>query len=363
MANEQSNGRYTTIRTTVWGRLARMGLSRLARLIMAELLHGDLRANVKSGIFWPCGPAIIASIMQEPEEEVVAAMKELEEAGCLKTDMALWIVWLRELWLHEWIANPKYAIAISREMQPMPPGSHVWPDALGIFKALHDQVANNEDLKERAKWYEPILSVIESKIDPKANNIETAIKESYTWLIHVSNTCIKYMYQEHVSDTCIKYMYQEHVPDTTYYLQPATYSLQPATNNLQPAKDIKDKGRFQASACVTKTFESFLTQYKKATGKEHPGISPSEKENVLERLERIYANFAEVTNAKPKLAMQITMKQFFDDWKAGSLKAEDPTIWLFLTPEVWRMRAFRAGIVDAESVFNRADGSVLGEEG
>ena len=43
---------------------------------MAELLHGDLRANVKSGMFWPCGPAIIASIMQEPEEEVVAAMKE-----------------------------------------------------------------------------------------------------------------------------------------------------------------------------------------------------------------------------------------------------------------------------------------------
>jgi len=27
------------------------------------------------------------------------------------------------------------------------------------------------------------------------------------------------------------------------------------------------------------------------------------------------------------------------------------------------MRAFRAGIVDAENVFDRADGSVLGEEG
>ena len=349
MSTEQSSGRYTTIRTTIWGRLARMGLSRLARLILAELLHGDLRANVKSGVFWPCGPAIIASIMQEPEEEVVAAMKELEEAGCLKTDMALWIVWLRELWLHEWIANPKYAIAISREMQPMPPGSHVWPDVLGIFKALHDQVANNEDLKERAKWYKPILSVIESKIDPKANNIETAIKESYTWLIHVSDTCIGNMYQEHVSDT-------------TYYLQPATYSLQPASSFLLPASDIKNKGRFQESACAEKALESFLDQYKKATGQEHAGISQKEKESILERLERIYANFAEVTNAKPKLAMQITMKQFFEDWKTGDLKAEDPTIWLFLTPEVWRMRAFRAGIIDAENVFDRADGSVLGEE-
>ena len=78
---------------------------------------------------------------------------------------------------------------------------------------------------------------------------------------------------------------------------------------------------------MTKPLKAF-NSIQKATGKEHPGISPSEKENVLERLERVYANFAEVTNAKPKLAMQITMKQFFDDWKAGSLKAEDPTIWL-----------------------------------
>jgi len=344
-----NRGRYTTIRTTVWGRLARMGLSRLARLILAELLHGDLRANVKSGVFWPCGPAIIASIMQEPEEEVVAAMKELEEAGCLKIDASLWIVWLRELWLHEWTSNPNYAIAIAREIQPMPPNSHIWPDVLGVYKALQDQVANDESLKKRAEWYKPILSVIESKINQQPN-IESAIKEGYMWLIHVSDTCIENMYQEHVSDT-------------TYYLQPATYSLQPATCNLQPARDIKDIGRFQESACAEKALESFLDQYKKATGQEHAGISQKEKESILERLERIYANFAEVTNAKPKLAMQITMKQFFEDWKTGDLKAEDPTIWLFLTPEVWRMRAFRAGIVDAENVFDRADGSVLGEEG
>ena len=142
MANEQSNGRYTTIRTTVWGRLARMGLSRLARLIMAELLHGDLRANVKSGLFWPCGPAIVASLMNEPQEEVEAAMRELEEAGCLKMDMLSWMVWVRELWLHEWIANSKYAIAISKEIQPMPRVS-IGQTCLS-FRALRDQVANDE---------------------------------------------------------------------------------------------------------------------------------------------------------------------------------------------------------------------------
>jgi len=59
--------------------------------------------------------------------------------------------------------------------------------------------------------------------------------------------------------------------------------------------------------------------------------------------------------------MQITIKQFFDDWATGDLKAEDPAIWLFLTPEVWRMRAFRAVVIDAEDVFDRSDGSVLGE--
>jgi len=351
MATE-NQGRYTTIRTTVWGRLTRMGLSRLARLILAELLHGDLRANVKSGILWPCGPAIVASIMNEPQNEVEAAMKELEEAGCLKMDMPLWIVWLRELWAHEWIANQNYAIAISREIQPMPPDSNIWPDVLGVFRALQDRLAeaDDENLKKRATWYDPILSIVETKIGSK-ENIE-ATKEAYMYLIHVSDTCIGNMYRKHVSDT-------------TNSLQPATNSLQPATNSLQPSIE-KEKNiglTLQARARATKTLKSFFSKYKTATGKEHPGISPSEKENILEGLDRIFASFEDVIDADPELSLQATIKQFFKDWKAGDLKAENPTIWLFLTPEVWRMRAFRAGVIDTEDVFDRADGSVLGEEG
>lgn len=345
MAIDQDRGRYTTIRTVIWGRLARMGLSKLARLILAELLHGDLRANVKSGILWPCGPAIVSSIMNEPQNEVETAMKELEEAGCLKMDIPLWIVWIREMWLHEWISNPNYAIAISREMKPMPPGSHIWPDVLGVYRALRDQVANDENLKSRAAWYKPILSVIESKINQQSN-IESAIKEGYTWLIHVSDTCIGNMYQEHVSDT-------------TGFLQPT--NLQPA--NHQPAKDLKDKGftpKARTRAAVA--LESFLFRYKASTGRDHPGISPSEKQKILGEVEQIFANFDEVVDAKPEFAIQATIKKFFEDWKVGDLKAEDPTIWLFVDPKVWRMRAFRAGVIDTESVFDPVDGSVLEEE-
>jgi hypothetical protein len=63
------------------------------------------------------------------------------------------------------------------------------------------------------------------------------------------------------------------------------------------------------------------------------------------------------------VAIQKTISQFFEDWKTKNLKADDPTIWLFTKPEVWRMRAFRAEVIDTEDVFDRADGSVLGEGG
>lgn len=349
MGSKQRNqGRYVTIKTTVWGRLSRMGLSRLARLIMAELLHGDLRTNVKSGIFWPCHPMIISAFMNEPLDEVEAAMQELEEAGCIRMDTSLMLVWVREKWLHEWINNQSYVTAIVNEIEPMPPNSPVWLDVLGVFRALRDIAAEDEAISSRAAWFDPIIDIVKSKISQEEMDIE-AIEEGHMWMTQVSNTSV-----QHKCPT--------QVPNTNGYRAIELPAKELCTKGLT-AKDIKDIGRFLQSACVTKTFESFLTQYKKATGKEHPGISPSEKENVLERLERIYANFAEVTDAKPKIAMQITIKQFFDDWKTGDLKAEDPTIWLFLTPEVWRMRAFRAGVVDAESVFNRADGSVLGEEG
>lgn len=317
-----------------------MGLSRLARLILAELLHGDLRTNVSSGLFWPCHPMVIASIMQEPQEEVEAAMKELEEAGCIRMDTTSMLVWVRELWLHEWISNSKYATAIAREFESMPPGSSVWPDVLGVFRALQDRLAEakDDDLKKRAAWYDPIIEVIKTKIGSKVN-IE-ATKEAYMYLIHVS-------------DTCIGNMYKVHVGDTTFFRLPSSVFLQPSNKGLT----------LQARARATKALKSFFTKYKTATGKEHPGISPSEKENILEGLDRIFASFEDVIDADPELSLQTTIEQFFKDWKAGNLKADDPTIWLFLTPEVWRMRAFRAGVIDTEDVFDRADGSVLGEEG
>ncbi len=341
MATQQNRGRYTTIRTTVWGRLTRMGLSRLARLILAEFLHGDIRTNVSSGLFWPCHPMVIASVMNEPQEEVEAAMKELEEAGCLKMDMPSWMVWVRELWLHEWISNSKYALAIARELESMPPGSSVWPDVLGVFKALQDQraEADEENLKKRAAWFDPIIEVLKVKIGSKVN-IE-ATKEAYMYLIHVS-------------DTCIGNMYKVHVPDTTFILQPSSFFLQPSNKGLA----------LQARARATKALKSFFSKYRTSTGKEHPGISPSEKENILEGLERLFTSFDDVViDAEPELSLQTTIEQFFKDWETGNLKGEDPTIWLFLTPEVWRMRAFRAGAIDTEEVFNCADGSVLSEEG
>ena len=344
MSKQQDKGRYVTIRTTTWGRLKRTGLSRLARLILAELLHGDIRTNVKSGLFWPCHPMVIASIMDEPPDEVESAMQELEKAGCILMDTTRMLVWVREKWLHEWINNQSFAIAIARELEPMPPDSPIWSDMFGVFSALRDIVANDEDLKKHAAWYELIIDAIKTKTGPKMD-LEM-VKEGHMWLTHMSNTCVGDMCRTHTAIELYGYT-----------------AIELTATELTAIDKDKDKGRFQESARAAKTLESFLDQYKKATGQEHAGISQKEKESILERLERIYANFAEVTNAKPKLAMQITMKQFFDDWKAGSLKAEDPTIWLFLTPEVWRMRAFRAGVVDAESVFNRADGSVLGEEG
>ena len=115
------------------------------------------------------------------------------------------------------------------------------------------------------------------------------------WLTHMSNTCVGDMCRTHTAIELYGYT-----------------AIELTATELTAIDKDKDKGRFQESARAAKTLESFLDQYKKATGQEHAGISQKEKESILERLERIYANFAEVTNAKPKLAMQITMKQFFD---------------------------------------------------
>jgi len=350
-AKQQSNkghGRYVTIKTTVWGRLSRMGLSRLARLILAELLHGDLRTNVKSGLFWPCHPMIIASIMHEPLDEVETAMRELEEAGCIRMDTTLLLVWVREKWLHEWVNNQSYVTAIVNELEPMPPGSPVWSDVLGVFQALRDMAAEDEAISSRAAWYDPIIDIVRSKISQEEMNIE-ATKEGHMWMTHVSNTCVQHRCQTQVSDT------------NGY----RAIEL-PAKDLLSKdliAKDLKNigftpKARTRAAVAL----ESFLFRYKASTGRDHPGISPSEKQKILGEVEQIFATFDEVVDAKPEFAIQATIKKFFEDWKVGNLKAEDPTIWLFVDPKVWRMRAFRAGVIDTESVFDPVDGSVLEEE-
>jgi len=339
-AKQQNKGRYVTIRTTVWGRLTRMGLSRLARLILAEFLHGDIRTNVKSGIFWPYHPMVIASVMHEPPDEVEAAMRELEEAGCIRMDTKFMLIWVREKWLHEWINNQSYVTAIVNELEPMPSDSNIWPDVLGVFKAIQDRLteADEENLKKRATWFDPIIEVLKVKIGSKVN-IE-ATEEGHMWLTHMSDTSVGHKCRT---------------------LRPIGLKGYRARELL--AKESNKGLTLQARARATKALKSFFTKYKTATGKEHPGISPSEKENILQGLDRIFASFEDVIDADPELSLQTTIEQFFKDWKAGDLKAEDPAIWLFLTPEVWRMRAFRAEVIDTEDVFDRADGSVLGEEG
>jgi len=337
MTRKQKHGKYTTIRTVIWGRLKRMNLSRLARLILAELLHGDPRTNVKSGVFWPYHSVVVAKIMKEPEDEVAAALQELEQAGTIRMDEEAMLLWLREIWLHEWVSNPSYATAIAQELEPMPPDSTIWPDVLGVFKALQEQVADDETLKDRAAWYEPILEVIKTKIGSKVN-IE-ATKEGHMYITHVQDTCVGDMCRPHVSDT--------------------TFSLQPSS--LQP----NNKGRIQKPRMrlpVGEAFEHFFEAYKDTTRKEHPGISKPEKERILGVFNEILETFDEVIDPKPDVAIQKTISQFFEDWKTKNLKADDPTIWLFTKPEVWRLRAYRAGVLDTESVFDRVNGSVLGEE-
>ena len=218
----------------------------------------------------------------------------------------------------------------------------------GVFNALRDRVAEDETLKNRADWFGPIISIIKTKIDSKTNNSELA-KEGHMWLTQVSDTSVGHLCRTPVSDT------------NGY----RAIEL-PAKDLLSKdliAKDLKNigftpKARTRAAVAL----ESFLFRYKASTGRDHPGISPSEKQKIIGEVEQIFATFDEVVDAKPEFAIQATIKKFFEDWKVGNLKAEDPTIWLFVDPKVWRMRAFRAGVIDTESVFDPVDGSVLEEE-
>ena len=120
----------------------------------------------------------------------------------------------------------------------------------------------------------------------------------------------------------------------------------------------KDKRLSQKDA--ERALEAFFEQYKDATGKEHPGIAQTERQRLLLELEEILERFSEVVEVEPSEALRVTIVQFFADWQSGNLDAEDPTVWLFVTPKVWRYRAYRAGVVDTKDVFD-VDGSVLGE--
>jgi hypothetical protein len=106
--------------------------------------------------------------------------------------------------------------------------------------------------------------------------------------------------------------------------------------------------------------EHFFEEYRKATKREHPGVAPETRDAINEAFEGIFAELEE-TGQGPEVINTI-IEQYFADWQAGDLKAEDPTIWLFMRPEVWRLRAYHADVLGPESVFD-IDGKILTCEG
>jgi hypothetical protein len=308
-----------------WQELQNAGVSSWALLVVAELLHGRLRGRNNSGLFFPCGPVILAKILKTSNRNVRKAYEELKSLDVLFYDDENGVTWFPELWRHDWISNADHGKGIAREIQNAPENVF-WPSVFRTFSEL--QAAAKEEVDEetgnrRASWLQPILDAV----------------------------------QERMGDTCVQDMSKTHVGNTT--LSPEPRALNPEPNNKGRIRK-EEKPRMRLS--VEEAFEHFLEAYKDATRKEHPGISKPEKERILGVFNEILEIFDEVIEPKPDVAIQKTTSQFFEDWKTKDLKADDPTVWLFIKPEVWRLRAYRAGVLDTESVFDCVSGSVLGEE-
>ncbi len=109
-------------------------------------------------------------------------------------------------------------------------------------------------------------------------------------------------------------------------------------------------------ASIAHAWESFLKNYKKATKREHPGVAPKTREAINRAFEDIFDELEEIGQG-PEVIDAI-IEQFFEDWQAGDLEAEDPTVWLFADPKVWRYRGLRADVFAEESVFD-VDGKIL----
>lgn len=299
--------KYGRVRCARVQELQQKGLSHFGQLLMYELLCGRLRGKVgaNSGLYYPFTPEVAAKNIGIAEETIRLAIKELEDFGVAYYDDATTTIWVPEIWESEYISNGDHASGIAREILALP-DNPFWEKMEKIFTSLFENsidCAEKVDVNKRENWHSIILDALSERIGDSGTCVNTG------------------------ADTSL----------------------------ITPITPISQKPKTTGSSFSSSLLSFFSQEYEKNTGKKHPVIF---QKKVEERIHKIFGEIAEKLGENPEEKIQHIILQYFEDWKKGEIKGEDPTIWLFITPSIWKMRAYKTGYLDDSDVFEQKDGTV-----
>jgi len=308
MPRKKRNIKYSKVGCARVEYLQEKGLSPWGQLVMFELICGRLRkrASANSGLYYPFVPEIIAKNIGIKKRDAIKALKEIESYGIAYYDEASNIIWVPDIWFADYVVNDSHAQGIAREIRSLP-DNPFWEKMAETFKRLNHEAISDVDqdkMRKRQAWYSTIQEALREMIEKRDTGVGTC-----------PNTSL----------ISLKYHIAEH------------------------------KGCTIASS----TFEYFMKEYQNHTEKEHPGIAPQERERINEALEGIGIQIPEDSeDSEDTEVITKLIDQFFREWESGELKGKDPTIWLFTTPAIWRLRALKVGALSEEDVFDK-EGEII----
>lgn len=304
MSRKKYKTKYAKVDCSRVEDLQSKGLSPLGQLVMFELVCGRLRKKVStnSGLYFPFTPEIIANNIGIKEKDAVKALKEIEGYGVAFYDKISKSIWVPDTWVSDYVSNDSHAQGIAREIISLP-DNPFWERMVETFELLNAEAVSGIDEEARRKrqaWYSTIQQSLRERIEKRDTSLETC-----------PNTSLK--------------------------------SLK-SHNSPNP----EHKGRTSKPRAIV--FDYFFKKYQILVGKEHRGIAPNEKERIESDLLSIAV---ELFPQGEEGRITELIDQFFQDWEAGEIRGEDPAIWLFTTPEIWRMRAYKLNLLDSEDVFDK----------
>ena len=185
---------FGTIDTQRWQELQKMGISPEGMYMLTELLVGRHRNSL--GVFYiPFTLATIAKNTGMKEVRVAKVFEELQAQDLLEYDMDNDVVFVKEFWRHNFLANMKYAKGASVRIMELPQ-NNLFLSMAKLFKQCIDEARGydkknppgtndktNEPYSSVESRYKQVFVAIQERIadTPIDTPIDTTVTETLTF--------------------------------------------------------------------------------------------------------------------------------------------------------------------------------------